>query len=166
MSNDEATVLVQKVNNSFCEPLTVRELKTFLRTASRKHYKFSNETIINYLDLSEDEQQAINLYKAIKRDSNRVRNERRAEKCTKRNKAIMRLFLVSKTGTEIAGKLGHAYNTVRTVVRCYESNLADLFASGGLRRLRRERINELPDGPASKPERCMPLWERELIKTS
>ena len=147
MANQDALALVQSVNQSFDAPLSDREVERYMSSAAHKHYKFTTERMISDLDISPSEQESIGLHTGTgKRDSNRARNARVAAKRQKRDRAIMRLHLLGLAPTAIAKKVGHAYNTVRSVICKYKDNLWDIFSAHELRLLSKQAIHQFVEG--------------------
>lgn len=147
MSNQEALALVKTVNQSFAIPLSDREVERYMASAARKRYKYTTERMISDLDITPSEQESIGLYTGMgKRDSNRARNARVAAKRQKRDRAIMRLHLLGLAPSAIAKKVGHAYNTVRSVICKYKDNLSDIFSGHELRLLFKQAIHQFVEG--------------------
>ena len=144
MTNCDALKLVHNVNKTFVHPLGERELEGYMATAARKRYRARNNTIIEALDITEDEQQVIGLFPtAGKRDTNRARDARVAARKAQRDKKIMRQHLLGLTVSAIARKVGHAYNTVRSVIAKYSNNLTALFSAREIRYLTKQRVRQL-----------------------
>lgn len=139
MGNQEALALVTTASARFVTPLDSRKIERYLSAAARKHYKFTNLRIIHDLNISAEEQSAIGLQLA-KRDTNRTRKARTAAKKRNRNRAIMRLFLLGKSISCIANKVGNAYNTVRKVIMDYKGALSLLFSASELCHIFKQRV--------------------------
>lgn len=147
MSNQDALALVKSVNQSFDAPLSDHEVERYMSSAARKHYKYTTERMISDLDITPSEQESIGLHTGTgKRDSNRARNARVAAKRQKRDRAIMRLHLLGLAPAAIAKKVGHAYNTVRSVICKYKDNLSDIFSAHELRLLIKQAIHQFVEG--------------------
>lgn len=141
MSNQAALDLCKTANNSFDSPLRSREIECYLSTAAKKHYKFKTQRIIDDLGISDAEQDAIGLKATdTKRDTNRARKARTAIKKRNRDHEIMKLHLLGFSISDIATKVGHAYNTVRKVIKTHESNLSRLFTDKELHHIFQQRI--------------------------
>lgn len=140
MDNQKALEQVKVASARFVTPLDSRKIERYLSAAARKHYKFTNLRIIHDLNISAEEQAAIGLVPS-KRDSNRARAARAAAKKRNRNRAIMRLFLLGKSISCIANKVGNAYNTVRKVIMDYKDSLSLLFSVRELRHITKQRIH-------------------------
>ena len=143
-SNQDALDLVKSENRTFSVPLSECEVERYLFTAARKHYKFTTKRVISDLDITPSECLAIGLRAGSgRRDTNRARNARTADRRQKRDRAVMRLHLLGLTPTAIAKKVGIAYNSVRTVIRKYDDRLLSIFSKKELRRIRRQRIRKV-----------------------
>lgn len=139
MDNQKALEQAKAASAHFVTPLDGRKIERYLSTAARKPYKFKNARIIQDLNISAEEQAAIGLM-VPKRDSNRARAARAAAKKRNRNRAIMRLFLLGKSISCIANKVGNAYNTVRKVIMDYKGALSLLFSASELCHIFKQRI--------------------------
>ena len=143
-SNQDALDFVKSENRTFSVPLSECEIERYLSTAARKHYKFTTKRVISDIDITPSECLAIGLRAGSgRRDTNRARNARTADRRQKRDRAVMRLHLLGLTPTAIAKKVGIAYNSVRTVIRKYDDCLLSIFSKKELRRIRMQRIRKV-----------------------
>lgn len=68
---EKADEAVRKMNRSFFHPLSEKSLKSYLSTSRKKGYKFSNQTIINYLCITKEEQDMLHFHPSSKREEER-----------------------------------------------------------------------------------------------
>lgn len=65
---EKADEAVRKMNRSFSHPLSEKSLKSYLSTSRKKGYKFSNQTIINYLCITKEEQDMLHFHPSSKKE--------------------------------------------------------------------------------------------------
>ena len=99
-------------NDGFKRPMTDRELKSTLASARRKLYRYGTNAIIDLLDISDEECDAIGL----KRKEEEPKPDREA-KIKDRNKEIRRLYRTGLTQAEVAAEVGVSRKTVGDVLR-------------------------------------------------
>lgn len=121
-------------NAGFKKPMTEKELHNSLDTSVRVGgYRYKNETIIKFLDITEFEQEQIELYPGgstfsrLSDHPSRTASRRLAKQ--HRNQRAQTLSLSGKNNKEIAEELGISPNTVTTIL--------------GARRPRREEALDL-----------------------
>ena len=104
---------VKSVNRIFNNPMTNKEIEQTLKTALVKRYRAKNETIIDFLGITEEEQSEISFYPGGKREKERA--EKRKEK-EARDKQILNLYEAGETQEDIARKLNISRRTVCNVL--------------------------------------------------
>ena len=113
---------VKSVNRLFNMPMTNKEIQQTLKTALVKRYRAKNETIINFLEITKEEQEIINLYPGDGREAERA-NQRK--KKAARNKEILRLYESGETQEAIAAKLNICRKTVYNVLEANHARKTD-----------------------------------------
>lgn len=118
---EKAWEKIQEFNAGFKNPMTEKELHNSLDTSVRKGgYRYKNETILSFLDISASEQEQIGLYPGgspfprLSSHPSRVAARRLAKQ--HRNDRIKELSMSGKKNKEIAEELGISPNTVTTVL--------------------------------------------------
>ena len=104
---------VKSVNRLFNNPMTNKEIQQTLKTALVKRYKAKNETIIEFLGITEEEQNEISFYPGGRREKERAK--KREEKET-RDKQILNMYEAGETQEDIARKLNISRGTVCNVL--------------------------------------------------
>jgi len=120
MSDANAMAYVRELNRKFTEPLTDKEIENCLCTAHKKKgYKFSDTTIIKYLNISPDEQKAIGILDKSAHDKNRhaARAKRNADKKADRDAVICHTYKETKSVSKAADIAGCCAATVRKVLK-------------------------------------------------
>ena len=107
------------LNDSFEDPLPERQIRAVIRCNQRKLYRMKNTTMIERLEISEEEQQAIGLYptgsgKGKARE--RARAEKREQK-KERDELILELWQAGERQADIADAAGCSPRTVRNVIK-------------------------------------------------
>lgn len=131
-------------NAGFKNPMSEKELHNSLDTSTKKGgYRYKNESIISFLDISEAEQEQIGLYSGDSSPLPRLsghpsRTAARRLAKQHRNQAIQDLSASGKKNNEIAAELGIAPNTVTAVL--------------GARRPRREEALEMKNAGMSNSD--------------
>lgn len=108
---EKAWEKIQEFNAGFKNPMTEKELHNSLDTSVRKGgYRYKNETILSFLDISASEQEQIGLYPGgspfprLSSHPSRVAARRLAKQ--HRNDRIKELSMSGKKNKEIAEELG------------------------------------------------------------
>lgn len=119
---DEAWNRVVALNNSFKNPLSEKELHSYMSTAMRKKYRYRNETIIGYLGIDDEEQKALGFYPANvhyyeERQKARERGQKRRKMKEKRDIKIIELFAKGVLQEKIAELVGCAQSTVSKILK-------------------------------------------------
>lgn len=131
-------------NAGFKTPMTEKELHNSLDTSTKKGgYRYKNESVISFLDISEAEQEQIGLYPSDGSPLPRLsghpsRTAARRLSKQHRNQAIRDLSASGKKNSEIAAELGIAPNTVTAVL--------------GAKRPRREEALEMKNAGMSNKD--------------
>lgn len=116
--NDDAAILtrLKEINATFAQPFTETEIKQYLKTAFRKRYKLKNKTIIERLNITEEEQDIIRLH-ATKTNREFERAQARELK-TNKHAEIIRLYKAGElTQAEIAERVNVSLRTVNSVLK-------------------------------------------------
>ena len=146
-SDEDALRLTLEANSEFEYPLSEREVRSLLSTATKKHYKMGNTYIINTLDINADEQATIGISAmstgAAKRGKNQARDERTAAKLKVENRRIMRMHILGNSIVSIAKKMGRCYNTIKKRISGLAGKLEELFSDRELRLLFRQRAKRI-----------------------
>ena len=146
-SDEDALRLTLEANSKFEYPLSEREVRSLLSTATKKHYKIGNTYIINTLDITADEQIAIGISvmptRAARRGKNQARDERTAAKRRAENRKIMRMHILGNSIVAIAKKMGRCYNTVKKRISELAGKLEELFSDRELKLLFRQRAKRI-----------------------
>lgn len=98
--HEEAYQRTAEFNEGFLHPLTSRELKSTLSSAVRKNYKFSNEKLMEILDITDSEARLIGLYKFVSQKSSIVSSK------AHRDRKIIELYNQGLSQVAIAEKVG------------------------------------------------------------
>lgn len=120
MPDVNAMAYVRELNSWFKTPLTEKEIENCLCTAKKKRgYKFSDATIIQYLNITPEEQQAIGMLDKPGTDKNRhaARAKRNADKKADRNAAICHAYEETQSVSKAAEIAGCCAATVRKVLK-------------------------------------------------
>lgn len=126
MKEDEALQAVFKENSSFAAPLKEKVLKGYLISAMRKHYRFRNETIGAWLDISEKERALIALHTSTQQSSKEkhaARDKRTAQRRARRDRKVIVLFKSGLSKAAIAREVGICFNTVARIIK---DHIADM----------------------------------------
>lgn len=146
-SDEDALRLTLEANSEFEYPLSEREARSLLSTATKKHYKMGNPYIINTLGITADEQVAIGISAMptgeVKRGRNQARDERTAAKRRVENRKIMSLHLLGNSTVAIAKRVGRCYNTIKKRIDEYTEKLGELFSQRELCMLFRQRARRI-----------------------
>lgn len=112
---DDAEIMekVKESNRAFNKPMTDTELKKIMCTALKKRYTARNNTIIERLAITEEEQATIKFFGGNGREAERQR--KRSEKAD-RNKQIIRLYESGQTQEAIAATLNISRRTVCNIL--------------------------------------------------
>lgn len=117
--HEEAMERLRYFNNGFKQPMTERELESCICSAKEKGgYKYSNIKLIELLEITPEEQQAIGLFAFIGKHKTKPNASRDAvRKALKhdRNHKIVKLIGEGVTQVEVARILGIGKNTVNRV---------------------------------------------------
>ena len=127
--HEEAMVRLRAYNSGFKEPMTEAELQHTICTAARKGgYKYTNARLIEFLDITPEEQDAIGLHPfsgAYKPWSHTKPNATRdAVRKALRDDRDAKVIAMHKEGisqAETARKLGISRNTVAKILRDWTS---------------------------------------------
>lgn len=117
---EEANEAILKLNKTFKKPLKETELLSYMSTSSNKKYYFTNEKIIEYLDISNEEQNILAFFAA--KDNQKIRMKKRKEKKS-RNQKIIVFFLQGLTQIDIANKVGCSQPTICRVIKKYLNSI-------------------------------------------
>lgn len=118
---EKAWEKVLDFNSGFKNPMTEKELHNSLDTSTKKGgYRYKNETVISFLDITEEEQAQIELFPGgstlshLSGHPSRSASRRLAKQ--HRNQRVWELFAAGKQNKEIAAELGIAPNTVTDIL--------------------------------------------------
>lgn len=100
---EKADEAVRKMNRSFSHPLSEKSLKSYLSTSRKKGYKFSNQTIINYLCITKEEQDMLHFHPSSKREEER---EKKRQVKRERVQLVIGLAKEGRSQREIAKMSG------------------------------------------------------------
>lgn len=120
MPENNAMAYVYDLNKKFDEPLTDAQIKNCLCTAKKKRgYKFSDTTIIQYLNITPEEQKKIGMLDKPGHDKNRhaARAKRNADKKADRDAAICHAYEETNNVFKAAEIAGCCAATVRKVLK-------------------------------------------------
>ncbi len=112
---------VKTVNRLFNNPMTNEEIQQTLQTALVKRYRAKNDTIINFLGITEEEQEIIKFYPGGREEERAKNRKKKAE----RNKQILSLYESGETQEDIARKLNIARGTVCNVLKANHARKKD-----------------------------------------
>ena len=118
---DKADEAVRKMNRSFSHPLSEKSLKSYLSTSRKKGYKFSNQTIINYLCITKEEQDMLHFHPSSKREEER---EKKRQVKRERVQLVIELAKEGRSQREIAKMSGTSQSTVCRILRDPDKALA------------------------------------------
>lgn len=117
-SGEEAWEAVLRINQLFGKKkLSEKELENTMRSCARKKYKFTNKTVIQYLDMTEEEQSLLG-FCAHKRMTDEEREKKRKIK-QERNRRIISLYKSGLRQNDIAIQAGVNQSTVSRLLRKY-----------------------------------------------
>ena len=145
-SDEDALRLTLEANSEFEYPLSEREARSLLSTATKKHYKMGNTYIINTLDITTDEQAIIGISAmptGAGRSKNQARDERTAAKRRAESRKIMRMHFLGYSIVAIAKRVGRCYNTIKKRIDEYTEKLGELFSQRELCMLFRQRARRI-----------------------
>lgn len=113
-------------NAGFQEPMSEKELEGTISTSSLGHYyKFTNETLIDFLGITEEEQVIIGLFPAEKKPflcgGNPSKSASRRLMKEHRNQRIFSLHQEKWSNVKIAHELGISHVTVSTVLKKWKA---------------------------------------------
>lgn len=127
-SHEDAYQALIDFNKGFRQPMREMELRNVICTARKKAsadiYKFKNQTLIDFLDISPDEQVFIGLTESAghARSKNAARDEKRRENKVKRDKKIISLHRKGFSYRAIAEALRLDRRTVaKAISACLEA---------------------------------------------
>lgn len=118
---EKADGAVRKMNRSFSHPLSEKSLKSYLSTSRKKGYKFSNQTIINYLCITKEEQDMLHFHPSSKREEER---EKKRQVKRERVQLVIELAKEGRSQREIAKMSGTSQSTVCRILRDPDKALA------------------------------------------
>ena len=118
---EKADEAVGKMNRSFSHPLSEKSLKSYLSTSRKKGYKFSNQTIINYLCITKEEQDMLHFHPSSKREEER---EKKRQVKRERVQLVIELAKEGRSQREIAKMSGTSQSTVCRILRDPDKALA------------------------------------------
>jgi transcriptional regulator with XRE-family HTH domain len=105
---------VDRINATFDIPMSEHEIHSYMSSCEKKKYKFSNKTIIDILDIDEDEQNILHFHPANEREKQR-QQKREAKK--ERNRQIIVMLGEGRSQQAVAEALGCSQATVSRVAR-------------------------------------------------
>lgn len=121
LEHSEAMVYLQSYNAGFKNPMSYQELENCVSTASQiGGYKYTNAKLIELLDITEYEQQAIGLFSSPKKHLAKPNSSRDAARKALRDDRDGKIVELVEKGTaqaEIARILGIGKNTVYRVLK-------------------------------------------------
>lgn len=118
---EKADEEVRKMNRSFSHPLSEKSLKSYLSTSRKKGYKFSNQTIINYLCITKEEQDMLHFHPSSKREEER---EKKRQIKRERVQLVIELAKEGRSQRQIAKMAGTSQSTVCRILRDPDKALA------------------------------------------
>lgn len=121
---------VEKVNGLFDHPLTQKELERYLSSSKQKRYRITNKTMIERLEISEQEQAALGLYPGGNGQNN-IREQLRQDARDKkrdRNQKILSLWDAGERQQDIAEAAGCSLRTVKNVIKAAGAGRSDKLA--------------------------------------
>lgn len=110
----EANEAVLSLNGLFSEPMSEKEILSYMSSSTNKGYKYTNSKIIEELDISVEEQDILNFHSAA--DGIRIRKKKRNAKKS-RNYRIIAMFKKGYTQVHIARKVGCSQPTICRVIK-------------------------------------------------
>lgn len=119
--HDDIMAHLLKMNTLFKEPFSVDVIEAYMQTAKEKRYKITNATIIDWLDITPQEQILVGLYP----------NKRAVERAAKRKdkeetrKRIIGLYEQGHTQVEICEQVGCSRTKVAAVLKEKRSSADD-----------------------------------------
>lgn len=122
LGKEEALGQVITADSTFRRSLGPRKVKGYLSSAMRKSYRFTNRTIISWLDITPKEQERIGFGEARKRTSkekNAARDRRAASRRSRRNNSVIRYWEDGLSKSEIARRVHISRNTVASIIKKY-----------------------------------------------
>ena len=124
-----AMTRLKAYNAGFKKPMTDRELENCICTASQKDgYKYSNEKLIELLEVTPEEQEAIGLFPYTRKQRkapNASRDAARAALREDRDNKILELVEKGTSQAETARILGISKNTVGSVLKRLRDTIED-----------------------------------------
>lgn len=127
--HEEAMVRLRLFNNGFKQPMNENELENCVCTAKKKGgYKYGNAKMIEWLEITPEEQYAIGLFVARKKP-NASRDEVRSALKADRDIKIQRMKAEGISQAEIARILGIGKNTVYRVLKKLKEKLEETVST-------------------------------------
>lgn len=120
--DEEILYKVLQANKLFETPFTEREIRSALYTAFKKRYRLRNESIVDRLNITPEEQTDIGLLSGGREYQRRQARERKIE----RDKKILNLYKSGATQEEIARDLNISRRTVCNVLMRQNARKSDL----------------------------------------
>lgn len=125
LGHEKAFEKLHDFNEGFKEPLTEKELENVICSArDKKGYRYSNEKMIEFLDVGKEEQRAIGLWKPVEPYNPMTRvaahpSRRAAARTAKEDRDAKVLALAEKgcKGTAIAQEVGIDRDTVAAILK-------------------------------------------------
>lgn len=121
LDHSEAMVYLRSYNAGFKNPMSDKELENCVSTAEKKGgYKYTNAKLIEFLDITEEEQQAIGLFSSPRRRRSKPNASRdAARKALREDRDCKIIELIQKgiSQAEAARILGIGKNTVGRVLK-------------------------------------------------
>ena len=136
-TEDEAIEAILRLNDKFTEPLPQKQLISYMSSSFKRKYMFSNEKIIELLNISKDEQHVLSFYAA--KYSKKMREQKRKDK-KERNQKIIVLYVKGGTQIDISLSVGCSQPTVCRVIKKYERSLKKRIVE----EYNEERKNKIP----------------------